>query len=58
MNTTEFAILTVSSLSLITSAATLVVMLKGAKKVQAEVEEVKTQKDEFVQNLKTFANNL
>lgn len=59
MNTaTTVVLITISSLSLITSAATLTVVLVGGRKMQAEVEEAKTKASKSVQNLKSALENL
>lgn len=53
MNTpTSIAILAVSTFSLLTSGATLAVVLIGAKKMHTEVEETKTKMNRTVHNLK------
>lgn len=59
MNTpTTVALITISSLSLIASSATLVAMLVGAKKMQAEVDEVKTKTNKTVAKIKAALENL
>lgn len=54
----NIAILTISSLSLAFSATTLVVVLVGAKKVEAQVAEVKEKANRSVQNVKNALENL
>lgn len=54
----DVAILAVSTLSLITSAATLTVVLVGGKKMHSEVEAVKTKTNKTVSNLKSALDNL
>lgn len=56
--TTTVALITLSSLSLIASSATLVTMLVGAKKMQEEIDELKTKTNKTVRNLKTALDNL
>jgi hypothetical protein len=54
MNTsTTVALITVSSLSLIVSSATLVTMLVGAKKMQAELDDMKKKTSKTVSKFKT-----
>lgn len=53
MNTpTAVALVTISSLSLIVSSATLVTMLVGAKKMQAEIDDMKTKTSKTVTKFK------
>lgn len=58
MTAMNVAILAVSSLSLITSAATLTVVLVGGRKMQSEVEAVKTKTNKTVLNFKSALENL
>ena len=59
MNTSTVAILiTLSSLSLIASTATLAIVLVGSKQMQAEVEEAKTKMNKVTQNLKSALENM
>jgi hypothetical protein len=54
MNTpTIVALITISSLSFIASATTLTVVLVGAKKMQTQLDEVKTKTNKTVSNLKS-----
>lgn len=56
--TTTVVLITISSLSLIASAATLTVVLVGAKKMQNQLDEVKTKTNKTVSNLKIALSNL
>ena len=59
MNTpTTVALFTISTLSLLTSAATLFVVFVGAKKVQADVEEAKNKANNTLSNLKHALNSV
>lgn len=59
MNTpTVVALITISSLSLIVSSATLAAMLIGAKNVQAELDELKMKTHKTVNNLKSALDHL
>lgn len=55
---TTVILITLSSLSFITSAATLTVVLVGGKKMQSEVEEVRTKANGAVGKLKAALENL
>ena len=61
----NIALITISTLSLVTSSATLIVMLVGAKKMQAkgkeleaQVEQAKATANTTVRNLKHALNGL
>ena len=59
MNNAQFAIVvTISSLSLITSGLTLAAMLKGAKKMETEVTEVREKTNSAIRRLKTTLEDL
>lgn len=58
MNGATVAILAISSLSLITSAATLTLVLVGAKRMQEEVEEVRETANGTVKKIKNALNDL
>lgn len=56
--TTTIVLITISSLSLITSGATLAIVLVGAKKAKNEISEIKTKTNKSIQNLKSALNDL
>ena len=48
----QIAVLTMSTLSLVASAATLAVVLVGAKRVEQQVESVKTETNRRIRHMK------
>lgn len=56
--TTTVALITISSLSLVASSATLALALIGGRKLQAEVTDVKTKTNKTVQTLKSALETL
>lgn len=53
---TTIALFTISGLSLITSATTLAVIIFGAKRVETEMEEVKTKSNDALRKVKAAIN--
>ena len=58
MDTSTVVLITLSSLSLLASGATLTLVWIGSKKVETQIEEVKTKSNKTVQALKTALDNL
>ena len=59
MNTTTIvALITISSLTLVTSGATLAIALVGSKKMKTELDEVKMKANTAVNNMKSALDNL
>lgn len=59
MNTpTVVVLITMSSLSLIASGATLAIVLVGSKKMQTELDAVRTKANNTVSNIKFALDNL
>lgn len=59
MNTTTAVVLiTLSSLSLIASGATLAIALVGSRKMQTEIDEVKMKANNTVNSIKSALDNL
>lgn len=59
MNTpTTVVLITLSSLSLIASGATLAIALVGSKKMKAEIDEVKMKSNKAINTLKSALDNL
>jgi uncharacterized protein (DUF3084 family) len=56
--TTTVALITISSLSLLVSSATLAAMLIGAKNVQSEMDELKMKTNKTVNKLKSALDDL
>lgn len=52
------ALFAISSLSLLTSAATLTIVLVGAKKVEAQVEDVRKKANTNIAKIKSALDNL
>ena len=52
------ALIVISSLSLLTSAATFVFVVRGAKQVQDEVAEVRTKTERLAKKTKAFLESL
>lgn len=57
-NLTTVALLSISSLSLLTSAATLTLLVVGGRKAKTEVEEVREKVNAKLTNLKTALSDL
>lgn len=57
-NTTTIVLITISSLSLIASTATLAVVLIGAKQVHIEIEDVKMRTNISIRKIKSALDNL
>lgn len=55
---TSIVLIVISSLSLITSTATLALMWRGSKKVSTEVVELKTKTNEQIRKLKNALSDL
>lgn len=58
MSGSDVAILAVSTLSLVTSAATLAVVLVGGKQMKQEVDETKEKANSSIRKLKTALEDL
>jgi hypothetical protein len=56
--TTTVALITLSSLSLIASSATLTLVLVGSRKMKHEMEDAKKKTNKTVQTLKSALDNL
>jgi hypothetical protein len=55
---TAIALITISSLSLLVSTATLAAMLIGAKKAQTEMDTLKMKTNNTVRNLKSALDKM